>query len=234
MRNLTPLEVWEEHLSRQDIHSQYTSVQYSSFTSAERIARAWLKSHGLHFIFVRLKRSCRLVLHMSHPWLTHLPFATSTSSSSFTLPSTTTQEHAAQPVQDDQVREHPAHHAHLQAPSVHKLRRQESLWRENLQSGGNPHTTTPQVMSPKSLRLSQGSKIMLEVHINYMTYWKIQRRRSPSSWPGGWGHPRGSRTCVCANTFGDRVTPQGGEGRMNVLPWYRPVAMHCFHQNRET
>ena len=32
---------------RQDTHSQHTSVQYSLFTSAERIARAWLKTHGL-------------------------------------------------------------------------------------------------------------------------------------------------------------------------------------------
>ena len=30
-----------------------------------------------------------------------------------------------------------------QAPSVDKLRHQESLWREDLQSGGNPRTTTP-------------------------------------------------------------------------------------------
>ena len=40
-------------------------------------------------------------------------------------------------------REHSVHLAHLQAPSVDKLRHQESLWREDLQSGGNPRTTTP-------------------------------------------------------------------------------------------
>ena len=32
---------------RQDTHSQHTSVQHSLFTSTERIARPWLKSHGL-------------------------------------------------------------------------------------------------------------------------------------------------------------------------------------------
>ena len=37
-------------------------------------------------------------------------------------------------------REHSVHPAHLQAPSVDKLRHQESLWREDLQSGGNPRT----------------------------------------------------------------------------------------------
>ena len=65
-------------------------------------------------------------------------------------------------------REHPVHPAHLQAPSVDKLRHQESLWREDLQSGGNP----PQAMSPKNLRLSQGSKLILEIHINYMIHKK--------------------------------------------------------------
>ena len=62
---------------------------------------------------------------MSHPLLlSHLPFPTSTSSSSITRPSTT------------------VHHDHLQALPVDKQRHQESLWRENLQSGGNPRTTT--------------------------------------------------------------------------------------------
>ena len=33
---------------RQDTHSQYTFVQCSLFTSAERIARAWLRAQELH------------------------------------------------------------------------------------------------------------------------------------------------------------------------------------------
>ena len=40
-------------------------------------------------------------------------------------------------------REHPVHPAHFQALPVDKLRHQESLWREDLQSGGHPRTTTP-------------------------------------------------------------------------------------------
>ena len=35
--------------------------------------------------------------------------------------------------------------------------------------------------------------------------------------------PRGSGTCVCANTLVTVVAPSGGEGRINVLPWYRLV-----------
>ena len=48
-------------------------------------------------------------------------------------------------------REHSVHPARLQAPSVDKWRHQESLWREDLQSGGNPRTTTPTGCEPKDL-----------------------------------------------------------------------------------
>ena len=95
-----------------------------------------------------LKRICHQVFSMSHPcWLPHLPFTTSTSSSSFTLPSTTTQEtRSTSGTNKNKLREHPVHHAHLQALPVDRLRHQESLWRKNLQSGGNPRTTTPTVL----------------------------------------------------------------------------------------
>ena len=59
----------------------------------------------------------------------HQSSSMSTSSSSPTCPTT--------------HREHSVHPAHLQALSVDKLRHQESLWSEDLQSGGNPRTTTP-------------------------------------------------------------------------------------------
>ena len=35
----------------------------------------------------------------------------------------------------------------------------------------------------------------------------------------------GSRTCVCANTCSPGVAHAGEEGRINVLPWYRPVGV---------
>ena len=50
--------------------------------------------------------------------------------------------------QHDQLQEHPVNHAHLQALSLDKQRHQESLWRENLQSGGNTRTTTPTETPP--------------------------------------------------------------------------------------
>ena len=37
--------------------------------------------------------------------------------------------------------------------------------------------------------------------------------------------PSGSRTCMCANTFGWGGTCMGGDGRINVLPWYRLVSV---------
>ena len=62
-----------------------------------------------------------------------------------------TEEHAAQSVQQEQLREHPVHPGYHQAPSVDKLRHQESLWREDLQSGGNRRTATPTRYEPKEL-----------------------------------------------------------------------------------
>ena len=104
------------------------------------------------------KESCHLVCNMSHPLLfSHLPFTTSTSSSSFTLPSTTTQEHAAQSVNHDQLQEHPAEWRKAAHDSSHRLRTQ------------------------KSFRPSRERKIILEMHINYKMYRKNRRRRSPSS-----------------------------------------------------
>ena len=118
------------------------TAQYSLFTSAERIARAWLKSHELQCHLCAPDKGLSSGQHMSHPLLlTHLPHTTITSSSSFTLPSTTTPEHALQSGQHDLLQEHPVHHQPLQAIPVEKHRYQEPLWQENLQSEGNLRNT---------------------------------------------------------------------------------------------
>ena len=67
-------------------------------------------------------------------------FTTSTSSSSFTLPSTT-QENAAQSVQQEQLREH----------FVDEKRYQRPVCNDQQQIGGNPRHTTPTSYEPKSL-----------------------------------------------------------------------------------
>ena len=92
----------------------------------------------LHCHLCVWKEFSHLVCHMSHPWLfSHAHSSMSSSSSSQTYPTT--------------QREHSVHPAHLQAPSVDKLRHQESLWREDLRSGGNLRTTTPTGYEPKEL-----------------------------------------------------------------------------------
>ena len=141
-------------VDRTPINTAHTA-QYSLFTSAERILRACLKN----CIFVRLKRVCHLVRTcLTLLLLSHLPFTTSTSSSSFTLPSTTTPEHALQSGQHDLLQEHQVHHQPLQDLPVDERRHQEPLWRETLQSGGNPRKTFSTGYEPKSLRLCQGSR----------------------------------------------------------------------------
>ena len=139
-------------------------------------------NHGLHFISARLKRICHLVLHMSHPLLfSHLPFTSSTSSSSFTLPSTTTQEQAAQSVQHDQLQEHPVHHVHLQALPVDKLRHQESLWRENVQNDGNPHDNSHRLWAQRACDCLKDRRLFWWSTSIVWCTGKKSRRRSPSS-----------------------------------------------------
>ena len=98
---------------------------------------------------------------MSHPWLfSHMPFSMSTSSSSSTFPCTT-QEHAAHVVHQEQLQEHLVHEQRYQIPFCY----------ENLQSGGNPRTTTPTPRGsvlPKNGRLS-----FLEKKKSALFFWKI-------------------------------------------------------------
>ena len=136
----------------QDTDSQHTSVQYSLFKSAERTPRAWLKAQELHNIFVRLERICHLVctclilccsLTCRSLRAPHLP------NSLFLPPRYKNTQHN----QDNTIYSKNTQYIinPLQAFPVDKQRHQESLWRENLQSGGNPHTTTPTGYEPKEL-----------------------------------------------------------------------------------
>ena len=121
---------------RQDTHSQHTSV-HKRGTHITRLAQE------LHNIFVRLKRVCHLVLHMSHHRLfSHLPFTTSTSSSSFILPSTTTPEYAAQSVQTWSTPRTPS----TSRTSPSSPSRQAAPSRIT-----SPRTTTPTGYEPKEL-----------------------------------------------------------------------------------
>ena len=143
-----------QHICRQCTHKHctYSAVQsiHKRGTHRTRLAQE------LHNIFVRLNMNLSSCPHMAHPLsLSHLPFTTSTSSSSFTHPSTTTPEHALQSGEHDPLQEQPVHHelsprfaSRQAAPSGVK----------NLQSGGNPRTTTPTDHEPK--KLSTVSRIL--------------------------------------------------------------------------
>ena len=127
---------------RQDTHSQHTSVQYSLFTSAECIARAWLKSHGLQCHLCAPEKSLSSGPHMSHLLLhSHLPRTTSTCSSSFTFPSTTTPERALQSGQHVLLQEHPVHHQAYSKLSQSKSNAIENHSGVKTSSGGNPRNT---------------------------------------------------------------------------------------------
>ena len=72
----------------------------------------------------------------------------------------------------------------------------------------------PQVMSPKNLRLSLGSKIILEIHINCMMYGKKWRRRSPSS-----DHQRSEGICRNWNSPLTQRRPTSNRRCISTIPW---------------
>ena len=133
------------HIQRSTVCSQARNAHHALGSRASRAQK--LQRH-----LCAPEKSLSSGPHMSHPLLlSHLPRTTSTSSSSFTLPSTTTPEHALQSGQHDLLQEHPVHHQPLQERLVEKHRYQEPLWRENQQSGGNLRNTSSTGYEPKEL-----------------------------------------------------------------------------------
>ena len=77
-------------------------------------------------------------------------------------------------------REHSVHTAHLQAPSADKLRHQESLWREDLQSGGNPRRTTP-TLSPRCTPMSR-SRGATDFERHVRVVWNAVQTQTHTQW----------------------------------------------------
>ena len=119
---------------------QYTH-KHCTYSAAQHNHAPWRKVEARFAFHLCAPKRILLSGHMTHPWLSHLPFTTSTSSSSFTLPPAT-QEHAAQSVQQEQLREH----------FVDEKRYQRPVCYGQQQIGGNGRHTTPQVMSPRLSR----------------------------------------------------------------------------------
>ena len=96
-------------------HCTYSEVQsvHKRGTHLTRLAQGPARVKDCSDIFVRLKRVCHLVSHMSQPLLlSHLPRTTSTYL--FSLLSTSAPEQAEQSGQHDKLQDHPVHHQLLQ------------------------------------------------------------------------------------------------------------------------
>ena len=107
-------------------------------------------NEGLHFIFVRLKRICQVVLHMCP--LFFLPIHKNTKNTKYIthiskLPQSTSCA----------IKNHPG----VKTCRVAETRAQQ----------------LPQVMNPKNLRPSQGSKLIVEIQINYMMHRKSLEKK---------------------------------------------------------
>ena len=112
---------------------------------------------------------------MSHPWLSsHAPFSMSTSSSPPTCPNT--------------QREHTQY-----IPHISKITQSTSCAIKNhcgvktCRLAETRAQELPQVMSPKNLRPSRGSKLILEIHTNCVMYRKNLEKKitellSPKKW----------------------------------------------------
>ena len=148
----------------------------------------------LHCHLCVWKEFSHQVCHMSHPWLfCHASSSMCTSSSSPTYP-TTQQEHSVHP-------------AHLHDHPVDKLR-QESLWRKDLQSGGNPRTTT----SHRSWVQRTCDRLKDQrLFWRSISYRKNRRRRSPSS-----DHRR-KKPCYVMLTFETRIHRMEWFAQVNII-----------------
>ena len=171
---------------RQDTHSQYTSVQHSLFTSAERTPRAWLKSSRIAFYLCAPEKNLSSgVAHVSPFFVlspaVHHEHIIFLSHSSF--------YHYTKNMQHNRFNM-------INSKNTQYIMHISKLF-QSTSSATNNHSGVktcrvaetrarqlPQVVSPKSLRLSRGSKIVLEIHSNYMMHRKdlekkITELRSP-------------------------------------------------------
>ena len=134
------------------IHIYAVQFVHKRGTHITRLAQGSKSMRDLHFIFVRLKMSlviwcvaCLIpdcCLTCFSPRAHHLPH-------SLFLPRHKNTQHNRYNQSNSENTQYI--HAHLQAPSVDKVRHQESFWREDLQSGGNPRTTTTTGYKPIEL-----------------------------------------------------------------------------------
>ena len=167
--------------SVEDTHSQYTSAVQFVHKRGMHTQRAWLKNCIV--ICVRLQESSHLVCSMPHPWLTLSPRA-------LHLPHSLPLRHKN--MQHNRYNKRNSENTQY-IPHISKLPQSTSCAIKNhsgVKTCRAAQTRAPQlphVMSPRSLRLSQGSKLILEIHINCMMHRKKLEKKitellSPNKW----------------------------------------------------
>ena len=173
---------------RQDTHSQHTTVQYSLFTSAERTINALgsraSKAQELHCRVCALEKSLVVLcvaclifgcLTCLSPRALHLPH------SLFLLRHKNTQHNWYNKNNSENTQYIPK----LPQPTSCAIKNHSGVKTCKVAETRAPQL--PQVMSPRSLRLSPESKLILEIHINCMMYMKILTKKitellSPKKW----------------------------------------------------
>ena len=161
----------------------------------------------LHCDLCVWKELSHLVWHMSHPWLfSHAPSSMSTSSS-------------YSPTCPPSQREHSAHPAHLQVPSVDKLRHQESLaWR--LAECRKPtHDNSHRLWAQRACDCLKDRRLFWRSKSTIWCTWKSWRRRSTSSNPWRrWRHLERLGRLVCQVPTYQRC-PTSNRRCISTIPW---------------
>ena len=143
---------------------------------------------------------------MSHPWLfSHAPSSMSTSSSSPTLSYHTTRTLSTSRTPPSSLGRQVAikNHSGVKTCRVAETRAQQ----------------LPQVMSSRNLRPSQGSKLILEIHINHMMYRKkMEKKITELLSPKKWRNLEKLRRLVCQILNYPRL-PTSNRRCISTIPW---------------
>ena len=158
----------------------HTSVQYILFTSAERTSHALLKGqHGSRIALSSLVIWCVSSLTVCCSLTCRLPRAHHLLHSLFRLPRHQNTQHNRYNKNNSENTKYITHVSKLSQSTSSAIKNHSGV--KTCRVAETRARQLPQVMCPKSLRLSQGWKLVLEIHINCFMCRKSWRRRSPSS-----------------------------------------------------
>ena len=200
---------------RQDTHSQYTSMQYSLITSAERTPRAWLKlSRNAFHLCAPEKNLSSNVAYVS-PFVVlspavyhkhnHLP------RSLFLLPRHKNTKHNYNNKKNSENTQYIKHISKLSQSTSCAIKNHSG--RENLQSGENPRTTTP---TPRPEE-SQGMRLEREAR-DFAAAWQSSRQLGQTT------RRRRTRAAATLKTYETGLKTLGASvWRMKAEMWPRLI-----------